>query len=190
MNTKNKQPHLPGTEIAPPNEIAGLTYVEKIDYAKMHGLSSEATDVGFKYRLADTVKADIFVYAYPDEESNHAANAVDLVDHYFNCVNEVLLSEGNYRTYARLTEQQLLQVHDYPYLAAWFALQDEHDNDPLYSMLALTAVGGYFLKIRYSARLIDQDVASSQDGLAEKMLDFLSELTSHLGKSNGDQAEL
>ncbi len=190
MNTENKQLHLPGTEIALPNEIAGLTYVEKVDYAKMHGMSSEATDVGFKYKLVDTAKADIFVYAYPDEKSNHAANAVDLVNHYFDCVNEVLQSEGNYRSYARLIGQQLLQVQDYPYLTSWFVLQEDPDGDPLYSLLALTAVCGYYLKIRYSVRLTDPNATSIPAGLDESTMKFLTELTSYLGKSNGKRVEL
>ncbi|MCB2212181.1 hypothetical protein KQI52_08740 [bacterium] len=190
MNLIIKRPQLPDIDVVLPNEIAGLTYAGEVDYAKMHGMSSEAMDVGFKYKLADIAKADIFVYAYTDENANHPTNAAELISHYFNCVNEVLRSDGNYRSYVRLISQQLLQVQDHQYLTSWFVLQDDPDDDPLHSLMALTVVGGYFLKIRYSSRLTDPNIAASQDGLDDKMMVFLTELTSHLGKSDHDKAGL
>jgi len=160
---KQQQTYLPGTNVTLPLKIADLAFRHLTEY------TDPSVGIQLRYHDGNRIRADIYEYKDVDESP-------DLTIHYFDCVNEILDSEDEYRCFVKPFYHQVFQYDDHQFLVSWYLLQDQPDEEYQYSLLALTQRGDHYLKVRYSIRLPWVRHSMNTALLNDRMLDFLDEL--------------
>ncbi len=167
QENKKQQPHLPGTDIPLPLDIASLSYQGRTEYA------DPSTGIEIHYDDGHRCHANICEYAGADDTP-------DILPHYFSCVNEILDSEDEYRYFVKLLNLQILKYDQHQFYISWFFVQNQPDQEYQFHVLALTKLDGQYLKVRYSINLPQIRRALNVALLRDLALGFLDELVEAL----------